>query len=133
MSKMDLLLKLDCKKLQKPYKEVEITRLSEIVGEPFLVRCEALTADEFADLQKSVSLSAQGDVDIDENIQVNTVIKGVSDPDFSNQKVIEKFKAVTPVEAVNNILLPGEISSIYTVITQLSGFGKDSVKEIKNS
>lgn len=133
MSKMDLLLKLDTKKMVKPTKEVEITRLSELLGEPFLVTCQALTASEFADLQASISVSAEGDVDVDKNIQVNTLIMGVKDPELTNQQVIEKFGAVNATEAISNIFLPGEISSIYTTITQLSGFGKDSVKEVKNS
>lgn len=132
MNKMDLLLKIDTTKLVKPVKEVEITRLSEILKEPFTVTCQALTPDEFSNLQNSVSVSQDGNIDVDKNIQVQTVIAGVSDPQFTNQKVIEHFKAVNSTEAVNNLLLPGEIQGIYTEITKLSGFGKDAVKEVKN-
>lgn len=132
MSKMDLLLKLDAKKINRPTKEVEITRLSEVLGEPFLVTCQALTGTEFEELQKNISISASGEVDLDKNIQVNTVITGVKDPDLSNQKFIEKFGAINAAEAVSALFLPGEVSSIYATITELSGFGKQSVVEIKN-
>lgn len=133
MSKMDLLLKIDTTKLVKPEKEVEITRLSEILGEKFTVTCQALTQDEMDSLQQNVSVSQEGKVDIDKNIQVETVIAGVKDPEFTNQQVIEHFKAVNATEAVRNLLLPGEIQGVYTEITKLSGFGSDAVKEVKNS
>lgn len=133
MSKMDLLLKIDTTKLVKPEMEVEITRLSEILGEKFTVTCQALTPDEMESLQENVSVSQEGKVDIDKNIQVQTVIAGVKDPEFTNQQVIEHFKAVSATEAVRNLLLPGEIQGVYTEITKLSGFGSDAVKEVKNS
>ena len=132
-NKIDLLLNLDPSKLVRPEKEVEITRLSALLGEPFTVTCQALTATEFSDLQNSVSVTQDGNIDIDKNIQVETVIAGVKDPQFTKQQVIEHFKAVNAREAVNNIFLPGEVQAIYTEITKLSGFGKDSVKEVKNS
>lgn len=132
-NKMDLLLKIDTTKLVRPEKEVEITRLSAIVGEKFTINCHGLTATEFSELQESVSLNTDGNIDLDKNIQVQTVIKGVSDPEFTNQQVIEHFGAVNATEAVNNIFLPGEISSIYTTITELSGFSRDAVKDVKNS
>lgn len=133
MSKMDLLLKIKKDQLVRPTKEVEITRLSALVGEKFTVTCNALTPDEFAELQANVAVSQDGTIDIDKNIQVQTVIKGVTDPDFTNLKVLENFGATTATEAVNALLLPGEISAIYSKITELSGFGKDAIKEVKNS
>ncbi|QAT40834.1 hypothetical protein [Clostridium sp. JN-9] len=132
MNKLDLLLKIDVNKLIRPTKEIEITRLSNILGEPFTITCQAVTADEFAELQNSVSLSVDGDISVDKNIQVQTVLIGSKDPDFGNQKIVEYFGAVTAAEAINKIFLPGEISAIYTTITELSGFGKDAVKEVKN-
>lgn len=132
MNKIDLLLKLDKKKLVRPTQEVEIKRLSDVLGEPFTVICQALTPDEFSDLQNSISFGSDGNIDIDKNIQVETVIKGVKDPELTSQKIIEYFGAVTATEAVNNIFLPGELTSIYSIITKLSGFGEDAVIEIKN-
>ena len=120
-NKMDLLLKVDKSKLVRPTQEVEIKRLSEILGEPFTVMCQALTADEFKELENTKTANE------------DMVIKGVKDPDFTNQQVIEYYGAVTATEAVNTIFLPGEITSLVKVITNLSGFGTDAIKEIKNS
>lgn len=118
---MDLLLKVDKSKLTRPTQEVEVKRLSEILGEPFTVTCQALTADEFKELEDTKTANE------------DMVIKGVKDPDFTNQQVIEYYGVVTATEAVNTIFLPGEITSLVKVITNLSGFGTDAIKEIKNS
>lgn len=119
-NKMDLLLKVDKSKLVRPTQEVEIKRLSEILGEPFTVMCQALTADEFKELQDNKS---------DEEM----IIKGVTDPDFTNQQVIEYYGVVTAAEAIKVIFLPGEVVGIAKIISGLSGFGEGKVKEVKNS
>ncbi|AWI04062.1 phage tail assembly chaperone [Clostridium drakei] len=133
MSKIDLLLKLDKSKLVRPTKEIEIKRLSEVLGEPFSVTVQSITADEFEDIQNAVSINADGKVESEKNIQAKYVVSGIKDPDFNNQQIIEQFGAINAAEAVNNIFLPGEITAIFNVINELSGFSKDSVKEIKNS
>jgi hypothetical protein len=133
MSKLDLLLKVDKTKLVRPTQEVEIKRLSDLVGETFTVTCQALTPDEFGELQNSISIEQNGQVSINDDIQVETVINGVKDPQLDSQQVIEYYGAVNAKEVVKIIFLPGEINSLYQVISNLSGFGRDAVKEIKNS
>lgn len=133
MNKIDLLLKIDKTKLVRPTKEVEVKRLSEILGEPFTVVCQALTSDEFGEIQESVSMSSEGDLNLERNLQANYIVKGVKDPCFTNQQVIEYFGATKAIEAVNKIFLPGEITALFNTINQLSGFAKGSVEEVKNS
>lgn len=133
MNKIDLLLKIDKTKLVRPSKDVEINRLSEALGEPFIVTCQALTADEQEEIQENVSINTDGEINTDKNMQIEAVLHGVKDPDLYNRKVIEYFGAATAYDAVKKIFLPGEITSIYNTITKISGFSKDAVKEIKNS
>lgn len=130
---IDLLLKSDVSKLKRPTKDVEITRLSELYGEPFIVTCQALTPSEFNELQETISINVEGNIELDNNIQVLTILKGTKDPDFKSKELMDHFNVPTPKDLVQKIFLSGEISSIYTNITDLSGFSKDSVKEIKNS
>jgi len=120
MNKIDLLLKLDKKKLVRPTQEVEIKRLSNILGETFVVICQAITADEMKELTNTKTPNE------------DMVIMGIKDPMLTNQNVIEHFGAVTALEAVQTIFLPGEIALLAGIITDLSGFGKDAVNEIKN-
>jgi hypothetical protein len=132
---LDLLLKSDVTKIKRPVKKVEIKRLSELLGESVVFNCEALDAEKFNEIQEgALMISEKGEF---ENIntselQIFTLIEGVKEPNLKSKELLEKFSAVTPKELVKKLLLPGEISNLYNIISDLSGFNKDNVVEIKN-
>lgn len=134
---LDLLLGSDVGAIKQPQKEVEIHRLSEIFGAPFVVVCEAITPDKYEEVQ-DLSVVVKGkDVEIDMNLlQIFVVMEGVKDQSgkllFKNKDIMAKFKAPTPKELCRKLLLSGEITSLYRHISDLSGFGDDAVSEIKN-
>ena len=134
---LDLLLGSDIGEIKLPTKVVEITRLSELYGKPFMLTCKALSPDKYEEVQ-DMALDVKGkDVDLDVNLlQIFVTLEGVVDeagkPMFKNKDLMAKFKAHTPKELVRKILLSGEITSIYSEIAKLSGFGDDAVKEVKN-
>lgn len=47
---LDLLLGSDLGTIKQPHKDMEITRLSEALGAPFVVRCEALSPDTYEEV-----------------------------------------------------------------------------------
>ena len=116
---MDLLLKLDKSKLKRQTQEVEIKRLSKILGETFVTNCQGITANEFQEMKDSKTPNE------------DMVVKGTIEPEFSSLKIIEYYGVTSAVEAVQKIYLPGEIAAIAGIITGLSGFGNDSVTEVK--
>lgn len=134
---LDLLLGADIGEIKLPTKEVEITRLSELYGSPFVLKCQALSPEKYEEVQ-DMAVSIKGkDVDLDTSqLQLFTVMEGVVDangkPMFKNKELMQKFKAPSPKELVRKILLSGEIVSVYTEIAKLSGFGDGAVKEVKN-
>ena len=134
---MELLLGSDIGEIKLPTKQVEIVRLSEIYGAPFVVTCKALSPEKYEEVQ-DMALDVQGkDVDLDINLlQLFVVLEGVCDaeekPMFKNKDLLTKFKAHTPKELVRKILLSGEIANLYGEISQLSGFGDNAVQEVKN-
>ena len=143
---LDLLLGADIGKIKVPYMDVEITRLSEVFGAPFVVRCEALSPDKYEELQE-MAVTIQGkDVDMDiSTFQKLTVIEGVkatvTDQDgnrtaggllLKNADLMSKFKAQTPKELCKMLFLSGEVATLYQHISALSGFSDGAVKEIKN-
>lgn len=131
MSTLDLLLKIDEAKIKKPTRRVEIKRLSELVGEKVVFTCEAVTHDRLTEIQEmSVDYKTQ-EADISE-LQIQTVLSGIKEPDLKNKELMEKFKAHTPKELLKKMLLTGEITNLYNVISELSGFGAGAVEEIKN-
>ena len=134
---LDLLLGSDIGEIKLPTKQVEISRLSEIYGVPFIVTCKALTPDKYEEVQDMAVNVQNKDVDLDINLlQLFVVIEGVCDtnekPMFKNKDLMNKFKVPTPKELVRKLLLSGEITNLYGEISVLSGFGEDAITEVKN-
>ena len=134
---LDLLLGADVGEIKLPTKQMEITRLTEVFGAPFILNCRALSPDKFEEVQ-DMAVSIKGkDADIEVSLlQLLVVMEGVVDnsdkPMFKNKDLMAKFKAPSPKELVKKLLLSGEITQIYQTISSLSGFGENAVKEIKN-
>ena len=134
---LDLLLGADADKIKLPTSQVEITRLSEALGDPFILTCQALTPEKYEEIQ-DMALSVSGkDVDLDvSQLQLFTVMEGVVDaegkPLFKSKELRDKYKVPTPKEVVKKVLLSGEIVAVYTVIAKLTGFDDTAVKQVKN-
>lgn len=134
---LDLLLGSDIGEIKLPTKKMEITRLSEVFGKPFIVTCKALSPEKYEEVQ-DMALKVNGkDVDLDVNLlQLFVALEGIVDdsgkPMFKNKELLTKFKASTPKELIKKVLLSGEITNIYGEIAKLSGFGDEAVKEVKN-
>ncbi len=134
---LDLLLGSDIGEIKLPTKQVEIVRLSELYGAPFILTVSAISPDKYEEIQ-DMAVSIKGkDADIELNLlQLLIVIEGVVDsngkPMFKNKELMQKFKAPTAKELAKKILLSGEITKVYSEISDLSGFGDGAVKEVKN-
>ena len=132
-----ILLGADRGKLRlMPTKEVEITRLSELVGQPVIFTIRALTGEEFQEAQQAaLSVTKRGEVeDVDSRmLQVMCVLNGTKDPNLKDKQLLEMYEAATPDQLLNgSFLLPGEVSQLFNAIQELSGFGEDAVAEVKN-
>lgn len=132
---LSLLLNSNKDVSELPKKKIEIERLSKLLGQPFIVEIRAITNKEFKGIQNlSVCMDNPDNFDIDDDlIKRLTVLDGVTDPNLKSKELREKYDAPTPMEVIDKLLLPGEYHQIYNEITELSGFGKDSVKDVKNS
>lgn len=90
---LDLLLGSDVGEIKLPTKEVEITRLSQVYGAPFILTIKAITPAKFEEIQ-DMSIDVKGkDADIDiTQLQLFTVIEGVVDatgaPMFKNKELL---------------------------------------------
>jgi hypothetical protein len=119
-----------------PTRQVEITRLSDIVGEPVIFTIRALTGEEFHDAQESaMRITKRGDVEeLDSRLlQVMCVLNGTQDPNLRDKQLLDMYEATTPEDLLNGtFLLPGEVSQLFNEIQELSGFNADAVAEVKN-
>lgn len=123
---LDLLLGTDPAKVKElPTGKIEIKRLSDVLGEPFVVTFRAGTLNEF----KAIDENIDGGSDADEMKWV--VYELTSDPNFKDQGLREKYKVTRPVDIVSEILLGGEIMLVYQAIMKISGFSKDAGKNVE--
>lgn len=137
MSLIDKLLQMDSSKLtQMPTREVPMARLTELMGESFTVKCQAIDGERYADIQRSaIDLNKKGGI---KNLnlfdmQVLTVIDGVVEPSMKDSKLLKHFGCATPKDLVKKLFLAGEIAELSNVITELSGYDKteDDEEEVK--
>lgn len=126
MDMIEMLLGCGNTVIDRPVREVEITRLSGMIGHPFIVKIHALTAKELDDAPKN-------------DFKVHVILSAAEYPDFSDRRLAEFLKPegrstkLTPVEVLSTLLLPGEIVNLYNAVTDLSGFGDDSIREISKN
>ena len=139
MSKItDLLLDADFEQIERPSKEVEIKRHSNIFGEKFTVLCKALTYDKYSEIQENcIEMNSKEPTFDLQKLQLELVFNGVFDAQdgtrlFSNKELQKKFKVPHGKELVKRLLLSGEISALADTITELTGYKEDLIEEIKN-
>ena len=126
MDSIDMLLGCGKKLTEIPTAEIEVSRLTEMAGESFVVRIRALTAREFDELPK-------------DDFRAHVILKATIDPELADIRIADMLKPasrsarLTPVEVVNALFLPGEVVNLYNAITDLSGFGEKSIKNIRKN
>lgn len=125
MNILDLLIKGKKDVLATPEKELEVSRLSKLLGERVTLKIRALTADEFDTVSKT------------ENMRIAVILKAVTQPNLKDENLRRAYtpqgrkNPLTPKELAQVLFLPGEITNISSEILALSGFCDDAVKEIK--
>jgi hypothetical protein len=134
MNVMELLLKADAQQLKLPTRKVEIPRLSTLFNDKAIFTCQALSPSRYNEIQAEAADFTNGKIrgiDMGE-VQMATVLAGVIDPNLKDKEIMTHFNVPTPSELVKKLLLPGEIVTLFNVISEISGFGEDVIKEIKN-
>ena len=134
---IDLLLGADTGKIKLPEKLFEVKRLSDILGEPFIVTLRAVSADKWEEIQDMALDISTNDIDVDTGaLQTFTVMECVYDDEGNqlakNKELMAKFGVRTPKDLVKALFLSGEITHIYSEVATLSGFSDDSIAEVKN-
>ena len=135
---IDLLLNADLEQIERPSKEVEIKRLSNIFGEKFTVLCKALAYDKYSEIQENCITMTSKEPNFDlQKLQIELVFNGVFNAQdgtrfFSNKDLHKKFKVPNGKEFIKKLLLSGEISALADTITELTGFKGDLIEEVKN-
>lgn len=136
LNTINILLKADANKLKKPTKTIEVNRLSKQLGGKIEFKLEAINANKYAEIQEnSVDVDKSGNVKVDmQKMQTFTILDGVTEPSLKSKELMEHFEVLTPIDLINKLFLPGEITTLFNEINKLNGFSDDDekVNTIKN-
>lgn len=134
MSLTEKLLALDAVKYkEKKTKEIEIKRLSKLIGEPFMVKIQEVDSERLQELQ-SMMFDKKGQYDLSRARHTNLLIccAGVLEPSLSDQKLQQHFGAATPAELANILFKGIDATTISDEIAFLSNFVDEDEEEEKN-
>lgn len=111
---------------EKERAQMEVTRLSAVFGEPFLVSCVPIS-------QRQIAYVAEAAKNIQEQ-RVYFVLEccRVEGKKFSDKVFLDWTGCLKGEDVVQKIFRTGEISALYNKISELSGYGEGAVRELKN-
>ena len=132
MNIIDKLMKIDAGTLETP-KAIHKMYVKKI-GEELEFEIEAINAEKATEIQQKAIKIENGNVsDIDVyKTKVLTIMEGCQM--FKDKALREHFKAPTPKELINKLLLKGEVDDLVDAINNLSDLKKieKAEDEIKN-
>ena len=131
------LINSDKREFEKPSADVELPRLSKILGEKFLVTVKTLPTILAEDIEEQCTkVTPDGGIDINVNKMMNKILmESVYFEDehlFRNKGLMDAFNAKTPVDLINTLLLGKEKEELFKVYKSVITLdGKELVKKIK--
>lgn len=131
------LINSDKREFEKPSADVELPRLSKILGEKFVVTVKTLPTILSEDIEEQCTkVTPDGGIDINVNKMMNKILmESVYFEDehlFRNKGLMDAFNAKTPVDLINTLLLGKEKEELFKVYKSVITLdGKELVKKIK--
>ncbi len=131
------LINSDKREFEKPATEVELPRISKILGEKFVVTVKTLPTLLAEDIEEQCTkVTPDGGIDINVNKMMNKILmESVYFEDehlFRNKGLMDAFNAKTPVDLINTLLLGKEKEELFKVYKSVITLdGKELVKKIK--
>ena len=119
--------------------EVKVSnRFKDKNGNQLKFKIKPVSGEQFGEYQKKCSTieftGKKRVATMDSNRFNNLVIiNHCVDPDFKDAELIKSVGAQTPEQAIQKLLLAGEIAELATQISNISGFDVDINEEIENA
>lgn len=140
MNLAEALLAVDAGKIkERATKEIEIPRLSKLMGEPFVIKLRQIPTKRMQEIQDmALSIDKNGKLEkVKTNeMQLMMICDGIANKEFDDREVLKRFGAATRKDLFQTLFNAGEISGIYKKVSDLCGYGdeavKDKVDEVKN-
>lgn len=111
---------------EKERAQIEVARLSAAFGEPFIVTCAPIS-------QKQLTYVAENAKNIQEQ-RIYFVLEccRVEGKKFSDKAFLDWTGCLKGEDVIKKLFRTGEVSGLYNKISELSGYGEDAIKELKN-
>lgn len=113
----------------KPTKEIEITRLSEQVGSPFICTVKAIDMNQFKDLMRE--MGQEGDAVASMDASLEAVRMGLVDPCVTDKELHKQYGVQNWKEFLNFLFLTGEIMELSEAIMDISKLTPEEKKKTK--
>ena len=133
MSLTEKLLAVDVAKYkEKKTSTLEIKRLSEVVGEPFIIKIQEIDDERLQELQAMI-LTDNGKVDYTKTRGINALlcVESVIEPDLRDVKLRTHFGAATPKELAEILFKGDDLGMVADAILALNNYG-DGEEDKKN-
>lgn len=108
----------------KVTKDYEIKRLSEKMGEPFILHLRSLTNKE----TDMIPFDKRGQVDMGKMRHI-LIGYGVTNTELNDVALLKQYNVATKAGLLDNILLPGETAELMKEIQSLSGIATKEQQE----
>lgn len=100
-------------------------------------KVKAMTEDEYEEARRGATkIGKKGKTEFDERkFSYAVLTNNVIEPCFKDPESMKKVGCVTSEQYISKVLLAGEISTLVSEITRISGFGTDTdelINEVKN-
>lgn len=138
MNLAEMLLAVDAGKItKKATKDYEVKRLTQIMGEPFVLHLKEIPFNRVRNIQNQAAEKGEDGTIIANmyKLQMGMLCAGIANMDFDNRDVLKRFGAANRKELFEKLFNAGEIQHIAEEISELCGFGRLQAKqviEIKN-
>ena len=140
MNLAEALLAADAGKItKKATKDMEIPRLSKLLGEPFILHLRQISARRVREIQDgAIRMDGKGRPESVDNygLQIRLLCDGITNEDFDNRDVLKHYGAATRKDLFEILFDAGEVQDISNTISELCGFGDKAedakVEEVKN-
>lgn len=131
MNLAEALLAIDAGKLKmNRAKDVEVKRLSEAFGTPFILHLKQIPNRRVREIQDRAITIEDGKPSVDQYVlNMGLLCDGISNKEFDSKQVLKHYGAVTRKELFDVLFNAGEIQDIANEISKLCGFGERTFEE----
>ena len=132
MSLLEKLLSADAGViLQETKTEVEVPRLTKLLGEPFIVALKELPYQQIEEA-RNFATSGKGKHQVIDNGKFTSIVlsKTIVTPDLADRDLHQKFGVTNKLDCIKKLFKPGEIELLATKVFELSGYSDEAVQDV---